>query len=42
MFSKKYKTTSSMSNLITPKEPQSISCKHMKLNRAKGTSRTSL
>ena len=35
-FWKKYKTMSLISNLITPKEPQSMSCKHMRfieLNR---------
>jgi len=31
----KYKTISSISNLITPQEPQSMSCKPMELNRAK-------
>ena len=30
-FRKSYKTTSSISELITPKEPQSMSCKHMEL-----------
>ena len=41
-FLKKYETTSLISNLITPKEPQSISYKHMELNRANWTGRTSL
>jgi len=35
-------TTSLISNLITPREPQSMSCKHMELRRAKWTGRTSL
>jgi len=39
---KKYKTTNSISNLITSKEPQSMSCKHMELIRAKQTGRNSL
>jgi len=39
-FLKKYKTTSLISNLITPKEPQSMLCEHMESNRAKWTGRT--